>query len=52
MIQVREITRRSFDTREKIPIRRLMLQGSNGNFPGILSLADLARHREAQLLVA
>jgi len=39
-------------TMEEHQIRRLMVQDSKGNFVGILSLADLARHREAELLGA
>lgn len=37
---------------EEYQIRRLMVQDSNGNFVGMLSLADLARHREAEQLGA
>jgi CBS domain-containing protein len=37
---------------EKYQIRRLMVQDGNGNFVGMLSLADLARHREAERLGA
>jgi CBS domain-containing protein len=37
---------------EEHQIRRLMVQDSNGNFVGMLSLADLARHRETERLGA
>lgn len=33
-------------TMEEHQIRRLMVQNSNGDFTGMLALADLARHRE------
>jgi len=37
---------------EEYQVRRLMVQDGNGNFVGMLSLADLARHREAERLGA